>query len=430
MSKHQSTRKRHLILALVFVTVVINYLDRTNISVAAKTLQEELGISGLQMGIIFSAFAWTYTLLQIPGGILADQVRPKKLYSWLLVIWSTITLLQGFCSNTISFILCRIGIGAAEAPSFPMNNRIVTRWFPEDERASAIAIYTSGQFIGLALLMPVLTIILDQLGWQLLFIISGLLGILWAAVWYFYYFDPDEHPSLDDLERQRIGQGGGAISDAKTKEKDSTFSWADVRLALSYRKLWGIYLGQFCLGTLFVFFLTWFPTYLNDERGIDLKQSGLLASLPFLAAFAGVLLSGTISDFLIRKDFSAEFARKTPVLTGMLLSSSVIAVNYTQSNALMIAFLCLSFFGNGLASINWVFISLIAPIRLLGLVGGVFNFIGGISAVVTPIIIGFLIDRGSFSAAFVYISIVTLIGFLSYVFLVGKVERIEELIHE
>lgn len=379
------------------------------------------------MGIVFSAFAWSYTLFQVPGGILADFFRPRKLYSVLLIAWSTATLLQAYCKSTFGLILCRVGIGVAEAPSYPMNNRIVTNWFPEQERASAIAIYTSGQFIGLALLMPCLTYILYHVGWPMLFIISGLLGIGWAVIWYFAYRDPLDHPTVSKNELKEIAIGGGLVSNDKGDTQDAKlqFRWSDLYQALMYRKLWGVYLGQFCMGTLFTFFLTWFPSYLNDERGIDLKKSGFLASLPFLAAFVGVLLSGMISDYLTRRNFSAEFSRKTPVLIGMLLSSSVIGVNYTENNTLMIFFLCLSFFGNGLASITWVFVSLIAPAKLLGLVGGVFNFFGGIAAITTPIIIGALIDQGNFSSAFIYISAVTMIGFFSYLFLVGKVERID-----
>lgn len=426
MNKSQTTHKRYFILGLIFVTVVINYLDRTNVSVAAKAIQDDLGISTIQMGLVFSAFAWTYTLFQIPGGILADFIKPRKLYPILLTLWSLATLFQAACRTTLGFILCRVGIGTFEAPSYPINNRIVTNWFPEQERASAIAIYTSGQFIGLAFLMPFLTFIQFYVGWQMLFIVSGLIGLVWAGVWYFAYRDPQTHPTVSASELELIGAGGGLVAiESRPDEQTNQFDWSDLRHALAYRKLWGIYLGQFCLGTLFTFFLTWFPTYLNEARGINLKEAGVLAMLPFLAAFAGVLLSGILSDFLTRRNVSPEFARKTPVLMGMLLSTTMIGVNFVESIPLMIFFLSLSFFGNGLASINWVFVSLIAPKRLLGLVGGVFNFFGGIAAIVTPVVIGVLIQDGDFNAAFIYISSVALLGFFSYIFLVGKVQRIE-----
>jgi len=423
------TRKRYGILALVFITVVINYMDRSNISIAAGALTDDLGLTEVQMGIIFSAFAWTYSSLQIPGGIMADVVRPRKLYPIILTLWSVATLVQGFAGSLLALIGCRAAVGVFEAPSYPTNNRIVTTWFPESERAGAIAIYTSGQFIGLAFLTPALTAIQSFYGWRGLFIISGLVGIVWAVIWYIAYRDPRRHRTVNQEELDEIAAGGGLVDGVGdgTGKKREPFRWSDLGESFRYRKLWGVYLGQFCLGGLFIFFLTWFPTYLVKYRGLDFIQSGYLASIPFLAAFFGVLLAGLTSDYLVRKGYTREIARKTPVLIGMLLSTTVIGANYTDNTSLIIFFLALAFFGNGLASITWVFISMMAPTRLLGLVGGVFNFIGGLSAVVTPIVIGYLAgEGGSFEPALFFVGALALLGFFSYLFLVGKIERIGE----
>lgn len=411
-------------LALVFITVVINYLDRSNISVAAFALKEELGLTTVQMGIIFSAFAWTYSTLQIPGGIMVDYVRPRILYPIILSLWSVATLIQGFISSLTAFIGCRAAIGVFEAPSYPANNKIVTSWFPENERASAIAIYTSGQYIGLAFLTPTLVLIQTSLGWRGLFIVSGLIGLVWALIWYFSYRDPN-NSKANQAELNYIVEGGGIVEGLSATKAKQKFSWVDLKAAFVYRKLWGVYIGQFCLGSLFIFFLTWFPTYLVEYRGLDFIKSGFLASLPFLAAFVGVLLSGFTSDALVRKGYSNEIARKIPVLTGMLLSMAIVGANYTDSTFLIILFLSIAFFGNGLASITWVFVSLLAPTRLIGLIGGVFNLMGGLSAVVTPIVIGYLVEDGQFEPALFYIGILAFIGFCSYLFLIGKVERIE-----
>ena len=419
------TRKRYNILFLVFITVVINYLDRSNISIAAFAIREELGISTIQMGIIFSAFAWTYSILQIPGGIMVDKVKARILYPIVLILWSVATLIQGFINSLSAFIGLRAAIGVFETPSYPLNNKIVTSWFPEKERASAIAIYTSGQFIGLAFLTPVLVIIQDALGWRGLLIVSGVIGILWAFIWYFFYKEPNEHPKVSDEELNYIKEGGGLV-ETKTQDKNKQeFSFSDLKHAFIYRKLWGVYIGQFCIGSLFIFFLTWFPTYLVEFRGLDFIKSGFLASLPFLAAFVGVLLSGFTSDFLVRKGFTNEMARKTPVLIGMILSMTIVGANYTDSTFLIILFLSIAFLGNGLSSITWVFVSLLAPKKLIGLIGGTFNFIGGLSAVVTPIVIGFLVEDGNFEPALIYIATLAFIGFCSYLFLIGKVERIK-----
>lgn len=425
MSQLKSSKKRYNILAMVFVTVVINYLDRSNISVAAFAISEELNLDSVKMGYIFSAFAWTYAVLQIPGGMMADKIKTRVLYPVIMGLWSIATLFQGFVNSFITFIGLRASIGIFEAPSYPINNLIVTRWFPENERASAIAIYTSGQFLGLAFLTPALTAIQAFMGWRGLFIVSGVIGLVWAAIWYIFYQDPRKHKSISPAELEHIEKGGGLV-DTKSKTKSTeTYNWSDIITVFKYRKLWGLYIGQFCLGATAIFFLTWFPTYLVKYRGLDFLQSGFLASIPFLAAFAGVLLSGFTSDFLIKKGYSVEIARKAPIITGMLLSTCIIGANYTEDTFYIILFLAIAFFGNGLASIAWIFVSLMAPKKLIGLTGGAFNFIGGLAGVIVPIVIGFLVQEGDFKPALFFIGGIALLGFISYTFIVGKVTRIE-----
>jgi ACS family D-galactonate transporter-like MFS transporter len=173
------------------------------------------------------------------------------------------------------------------------------------------------------------------------------------------------------------------------------------------------------------FFLTWFPTYLVKYRGLDFLKSGFLASVPFLAAFAGVLLSGFLSDNLIKRGVSVSVARKTPIIAGLILSISIVGANYVDSTALIILFMTIAFFGNGLAAISWIFVSTLAPKPLIGLTGGVFNFIGNLSSVVVPLVIGFLVSGGNFAPALVFVGLLACLGACSYIFLVGKVERIE-----
>ncbi len=421
MIEKPDTKKRYNILAMIFVTVVINYLDRTNISVAAFALRTDLSINTEQMGWVFSAFGISYAILQIPGGVLADRIKSRILYSILLVLWSVATLIQGLVNSLAALIGLRAGIGVFEAPSYPINNLVVSRWFPEKERASAIAIYTSGQFLGLAFLMPVLTLIQDALGWRGLFIVSGIIGIVWAVIWYFFYRDPRDHKSVSESEIKYIEEGGGLVGTKETEKKK--FDINDLLQAFIYRKLWGIYIGQFCLGSITWFFLTWFPTYLVEFRGLDFVKSGFYAAIPYLAAFLGVILSGFTSDFLTKRGFSVETSRKAPIIVGMLMTVFIVGANYTEDTFFIIMFLALAGFGMGLASIAWVFVSLLAPKENLGLVGGAFNFIGGL-AVFVPAIIGYIVSDGDFSPALVFIAVISVIGLLSYIFMVGKVERI------
>lgn len=407
------SKARFRVLAFLFVNVIINYMDRSNISVAATAISSDLKLNTVEIGLIFSAFGWTYVAFQIPGGIIIDRLSPRILYAITLCSWSVVTLLQGIARGFYLLLGLRMATGMFEAPSYPINNRVVSQWFPENERASAIAVYTSGQFIGLAFLTPLLALIQNYWGWRGLFISTGLVGITWGFVWYCFYRDPVTDDSLQVKD--------GSAGEADTHSKKITAK--EFRQVLSNRKLWGIYLGQFAVTSTLWFFLTWFPTYLVKYRGFDFLKSGFLSSIPFLAAFAGVILSGLISDYLIKRGISFNKARKTPVIVGLLLSTLIIGANYVNNTTLVILFMAIAFFGNGLASIAWVFVSLLAPKNLIGLTGGVFNFMGGLSSIVVPLVIGYLAKDGSFTSSILFIGILAFAGVLSYLFLVGDVSN-------
>ena len=425
-SAQRPTRSRYLIMVMLFITVVINYLDRSNLSIAAPALKDEFGLDTVHEGLILSAFGWTYAAMQIPGGWLVDRVSPRLLYAAALILWSAATFFMGFAGSFVILFVLRLAVGALEAPAYPINNRVVTTWFPERERATAIGFYTSGQFVGLAFLTPVLAWLQHHYGWHMVFVSTGLLGIVWGVLWFMIYREPRQFKGANAAEIELIQQGGGVVDlDRSVKEKKAPFNWNDLGLVMSKRKLWGVYLGQFCLTSTLWFFLTWFPTYLVKYRGMDFIKSGFLASVPFLAAFVGVLCSGVLSDFLIRRGATVGLARKLPIILGLLISTSMIGANFTDSTPRVIFFLALAFFGNGLASITWSLVSTLAPVRLLGLTGGVFNFVGNLSSICTPIVIGFLVTKDSFAPAIVYVSSLALLGALSYILLVGKVERIE-----
>ena len=425
-SAQRPTRSRYLIMVMLFITVVINYLDRSNLSIAAPALKDEFGLDTVHEGLILSAFGWTYAAMQIPGGCLVDRVSPRVLYAAALILWSAATFFMGFAGSFVILFVLRLAVGALEAPAYPINNRVVTTWFPEKERATAIGFYTSGQFVGLAFLTPVLAWLQHHYGWHMVFVSTGLLGIVWGVLWYLIYREPRQFKGANAAEIELIQKGGGVVDlDKRVTEKKAPFNWNDLGLVMSQRKLWGVYLGQFCLTSTLWFFLTWFPTYLVKYRGMDFIKSGFLASVPFLAAFIGVLCSGVLSDFLIRRGATVGLARKLPIILGLLISTSMIGANFTDSTPWVIFFLALAFFGNGLASITWSLVSALAPVRLLGLTGGVFNFVGNLSSICTPIVIGFLVSKDSFAPAIVYVSSLALLGALSYILLVGKVERIE-----
>jgi len=428
LSAQQPTRTRFVIMALLFGSVVINYLDRANLSIAAPLLGKDLAIDSVKMGLVFSAFGWSYVFCQVPGGWLVDRVHPRKLYAMLIALWSVATALLGFSSGLAMLFAFRLAIGALEAPSFPINNRVVTTWFPEGERATAIGFYTSGQFVGLAFLTPVLMYLQVNLGWRSVFVSVGLLGIVWAAAWYIIYRGPLNYRGANPAEIEMIRRGGGLVdlSEQNAASASRGFNAGDLGQVLSKSKLWGLYVGQYAATSMQWFFLTWFPTYLVQYHGISFQRAGLLVPLPFLGAFCGILCSGLVSDFLVRRGFSLGVARKMPIVTGLLLSTSIIGANYVRTPNLIITFMILAFFGNGLASITWSLVSAVAPKRLIGLTGGVFNFIGNMSSITVPVVIGSLARGGDFSLALTYISGMALIGALSYILVVGKIERLPD----
>ncbi|MBE6091331.1 MAG: MFS transporter [Clostridium beijerinckii] len=427
LTEEKPTRVRYLVLALIFINIVINYMDRSNISVAASHMSKDLKLSTVQMGLIFSAFGWVYAALQIPSGYLVDRFKPRAVYACSLFIWSLATLLQSIVGGFGSLLGLRLSIGCFEAPVMPASNKVASSWFPTNERASAIAIYSSAQFVGLAFVSPLLFILEDKFGWKFLFILTGLVGIAWSIVWYALYRDPSKSKRINNAELNYIKEGGAIVEDeginnSTTKEK-AQFKFSDLKMMFSNRKLIGIYIGQFTISSTFWFFLTWFPTYLVEYRHLSFIKSGFVSSVPYLAAFCGVLVSGFVSDKLIKKGVSMGVARKTPIIIGLLLTTTIIGANFVDSTPLIVMFMAIAFFGNGLATITWIFVSLLAPKNLVGLAGGVFNCTGALSSIVIPIVIGIIVSGGNFTPAIALIGILALIGALSYIFIVGKIEE-------
>jgi len=417
---------RYEILALLAVGTMINYLDRTVLGIAAPQLTKELGIGAAVMGIMFSAFSWTYAASQIPGGIFLDRFGSKLTYYFAMTFWSVFTLAQGLVHGVGSLLACRLGLGVSESPCFPTNSRVVATWFPQRERALATGTYTVGEYIGLACFSPLLFALMGAYGWRSLFFVVGAAGIVFGFVWWLFYREPHEHPRANAAEIEYIEAGGGLTRDERNRARaSSSFSWSTIGELLKHRQLTGICLGQFAGNSTLVFFLTWFPTYLATERHMGWLKIGFFAILPFIAASIGVMFGGWLSDSLLRRGKSANVARKLPIITGLLLASTIVLANYVKSDTVVIAIMSVAFFAQGMAALGWTLVSDIAPEGLLGLTGGIFNFAANLAGIVTPLVIGFIVAAtGSFVGALVFIGVVALIGALSYVFVVGDIKRI------
>lgn len=416
------TRTRLVILALLAVGTMINYLDRTVLGIAAPEVSRDLGINAATMGIVFSAFAWTYAVMQIPGGMFLDRFGNKITYALSLVFWSIFTLLHGLTLGLKTLLLCRLGLGISEAPCFPVNSRVVGKWFPQHERARATAVYTVGEYVGLAAFAPLLFWIMESFGWRALFITTGVAGILFALVWWVWYHEPEHSRSANQAELEYIGQRSGeAVSEPKMH-----FSWKNVGRLLKCRQIIGAGIGQFAGNTTLVFFLTWFPTYLATERQMPWLKVGFFAIMPFLAAAVGVMAGGFVSDKLLKATGSANVARKLPIITGLLLASTIILANWMPSDEGVIAIMSLAFFGQGMVGLGWTLVSDMAPKNLAGLTGGLFNFCSNMASILTPLVIGFIVAAtGNFFYGLIYIGGAALLGVFAYLFILGDVKRIE-----
>jgi MFS transporter, ACS family, D-galactonate transporter len=412
------------ILALVAVGTGINYLDRTVLSIAAPSLTKDLGLTPTEMGLAFSAFSWSYAALQIPGGIFLDRFGTRLTYFIAVAFWSLFTGVMGLVHSLGALLATRVGVGVFEAPCFPANSRILATWFPQQERARANSVYSVGMNFGLGFLSVPLFWITQQYGWRNLFFLVGLLGIAFSFVWWALYRNPGESTTVNRAEMEYIEAGGGG----EYKGQPLDFKWRHIGALLRHRQVIGASIGQFGGNSTLVFFLTWFPTYLVTARGMTFIKAGIMTSVPYIAAAVGVVLGGFVSDLILKRTGSANWARKLPIVSGMLLASTIVLANWVPAddNVLVIAIMSLAFFGQGMTNLGWTVVSDIAPKKLIGLTGGLFNFTTNLAGIITPIVVGAMYQRtGSFVVPLAYIAVVAIVGALAYSVILGDIHRLE-----
>lgn len=425
------TKVRFLILLLIFLLTTINYADRSTFSIAGDAASKDLGLDPIQMGYILSAFAWAYVIGQIPGGALLDRFGTKLIYAIAIATWSFFTMIQGFSGFLTGGIVfgalfaMRFAVGLAESPSFPGNARLVAAWFPGSERGTASAIFNSAQYFSLVVFAPLMGWLVHTFDWHSVFFVMGGLGILAAIVFWKLVHSPVEHPAINQAELDYIEAGGGLIRMEDKVAKKSAFTWPNVKQVITSRMLIGVYVGQYGINVLTYFFVTWFPIYLVKERGLNIMEAGFAAAAPALCGFAGGVLGGVISDLLLKKTGSLTIARKTPLLIGMILASTIIACVFIQQQWLIIVVMALAFFGKGIASLGWAVVSDTSPKELVGVTGGIFNTVGNTAGIVTPIVIGYIVAAtGSFDGALWFVGLHCILVIAAYFLITGKIERL------
>ncbi|NDL61224.1 MFS transporter [Acerihabitans arboris] len=432
VSSKTKTHVRYVILLIIFLVTAVNYADRATLSIAGSDVAKTLGLDAGQMGQIFAAFGWAYLIMQIPGGWLLDRFGSKRVYTYSLFFWSLFTLLQGFVGffpvayGAMTLFILRFMLGFSEAPSFPANARIVAAWFPAIERGTASAIFNSAQYFALAIFSPILGWLTYTWGWEHVFTVMGVLGFIMTIVWIKYIQNPNKHPSVSQQELDYISAGGAMVDmDAPKDGKKDGPKWDYVKQMLTNRMMLGVFFGQYFINSITWFFLTWFPIYLVQDKGMSILKVGLIASIPALFGFAGGVLGGVVSDILIKRGHSLTVARKIPIVVGMLLATSIILCNYTNNTVIVVALMALAFFGKGFGALGWPVISDTAPKEVIGLCGGIFNVFGNVASIVTPLAIGYMVkELHSFNAALIFVGCSALAAMLCYLVVVGEIKRL------
>jgi ACS family D-galactonate transporter-like MFS transporter len=415
---------RYCILVLLLLATILNFVDRAALGIVSPFMTKELGLDKSQMGAIFAAFGMAYAIALVPGGIIADVFGSRLAYGVSMIGWSLATMSQGFAHGFKMLFGSLLSIGVLEAPAFPSNARAVSMWFPSKERGFATSVYVTGQYIGTPLFTGLLLWVVHAYGWRSVFYLTGGVGIVFGAIWYFFYRDPFEHPLVNKAELLYNSEGDSCgVVNSKNKKR---FDWRKAIKLLSYRQVLAICVGKFCNNSILVFFTTWFMTYLVEERKMSIIKVGIFQALPFLGATAGVLLAGFLADFFIRRGVSMSAARKAPLIIGTLLASSILLVNFVSSNEAIIAILTLCFFAQGIGASSWAAVSEIAPCQYIGLTSSITSLAANLAAVTTPIMIGYILHTtGQFFWALNIMGIMCLIGTCSYSFFLGPLSRIE-----
>ena len=425
-SRAATTRVRYWILAIIVIATAINYLDRANLSIVAPYVKKDLHISPIELGLVFSAFSWTYAALQIPGGWVLERVGPRVTFGIALIFWSVVTGSIALAKGFGSLLGLRMALGVAETPAFPANNTLVSRWFPTRERGMATGSYTAGEYVGLAIAAPLLAWMATTYGWHSVFYLTGGLGLAFAVVWLGWIRNsPQSDKRVSQAELEHIEKGGGAVTTAQAEGR-SHAKFSDIPKLLAKKRMLGALIGQFANTSTLFFFLTWFPTYLVDQKHFTLLKAGIMAIIPYLCALIGTMVGGAGSDWMLRHGVATSIARKAPIITGLILSMIIILDNYVSAPALVILFFSIAFFAQGMASATaWTLLSDIAPANQIALTGGLFNFFANAGGAASPFVISLILSAtGSFFYGLVYIAAIAGIGALSYIFLVDRVERI------
>ena len=410
------TNIRWRIVALLLIAIIINYTDRVNLSYVAPTFMKQFNIGPGEMGIVLSAFLWTYFLVQIPLGVALDRVGVRWLYGAAAVVWGGATMLTATATGLGSLVGWRVLLGVGEGPAFPATTKVMGIWVADQERGLAAAIGgVAGIPLGVFISSPFVGWLLWAFGWRMIFVVTGAIAIVWAIVWILYYRNPEDHPGANEAERRFLAE-----NIAKTSRADASArpSWKQL---LSNRNILGLSLGHAAMLFNLYFLISWLPTYLIQQHRLTALNTGIYGSIPWLFGLLGVIVGGRGSDILIKRGWPIVRARKVFLVVGMLLAMTCLMTVFVDSLAAAIACLSLAVFGIFLTnSVVWAANAEISPLHHEGLVAAIENCFGNVGGLIAPITVGFLLEAtGSWTAPMAAAAVVALAGAGIYLFMLS-----------
>jgi sugar phosphate permease len=408
--------KRIQVVAVVFLTVagIINYLDRSTLSIANHLVSEELHLSASQMGLLLSAFSLSYAFAQLPVGALLDRFGSRVMLGLGMLVWSIAQVMGGFIQSLNHFLIARVVLGVAEAPLFPAGAKVVNEWFALRERGKPTGTFISSSTIAPMIAPPLLTVLMLSFGWRIMFVIMGALGILVAVGWYMFYRNRDEI-ALTEAETAHLEEG------ALTTQGPKGLSFAEWGALFKLRNTWGMIFGFMGVIYMVWLYLTWLPGYLEKERHLSIAHTGWLVSIPYIFGTLGMLSSGVIADYLLKRGMAPIRSRKWPLCVGLIGAAAfTVPAAYTPSTTLAIVYVsCAMFFVNLSSGTAWSLVSVAAPRHLVASLGSMQNFGGYLGGSFAPVITGIVVDQThsfvnallisagvAFAAAFVYLFVV------------------------
>ncbi|MBB6486020.1 MFS transporter [Rhizobium lusitanum] len=419
-----STNRRWWIGALLALGVLVNYFDRVNLTVASPFIQDDFHIGPAEMGILFSAFGWTYGFLQIPVGMLLDRFGVQRVMRWSTFSWGVASIITAFSTGMQTLFLSRMLLGVAETPGFPANSKATGYWFPRHERGLATALFDAAAKFSNVIAIPLVAFLMLHFGWRGGFIATAIISFVFFALFWLFYRDPGADRNLSNEERTYLKAGGAAQEGEASANAVGMLGYL-----LRNRKVWGLSIGFAAYGYAFALFIFWLPGYLVKEMHMDILKSASFTTIPWIFATASdLLIGGWLIDHFIRKGLDESRVRKTIIVLGMLMGLAVVGAGLTADPYWAILWITISLSGLAAAApAGWSIPALIAPRGGAATVGGIMNFLNSVTGIAAPIITGFIVGATqSFSRAFLLAGVMLAIGIVSYVFVLGRIEQIPD----